>query len=113
MGINFNVKPVPMNLDEIDEQQRDMLMGWYEQNHPTVREKLEAGADIDSFSDDELRGISAWKKDVDFRAEYIKFLSESCMDFEKKVPDEYWRRDDLPYSTVKEAWDFFTERRSV
>ena len=113
MGTKFFVKPVPINLDDIDETQRQMLLGWYEENHPTVKEKLESGADIDSFSDEELLGISAWKKDVEFRSKYIKYLAESCMQFEKAIPEDNWKRDDLPYSVVKEAWDFFTERRVV
>ena len=113
MGTKFFVKPVPINLDDIDEKQRQMLLDWYGEHHPTVKEKLESGADLDSFSNEELLGISAWKKDVEFRAEYIKYLAESCMQFEKAIPEENWKRDDLPYSVVKEAWDFFTERRVV
>jgi len=113
MGIKFQVKPVPMNVEELDQQQRDMLMSWYEQNHPSLKEKLEQGADMEDYTTEEIFAISGWKKDVEFRAEYIKFLAESCMEFDRKVPEEFWAQDDLPYSVVREAWDFFTERRSA
>lgn len=113
MGIGFQVKPVPMNLEDIDEKQRNMLMDWYGENHPSLKEKLDGDADVDSFTVDELKAVTAWKKDVAFRSKYIKFLATSCMDFDKQVPEDYWAMDELPYSVVKEAWDFFTERRSV
>jgi len=113
MGIKFQVKPVLMNVEELDQQQRDMLMSWYDEHHPTLKEKLEQGVDIEAYTTEEMIAISAWKKDVEFRAEYIKFLAESCMEFERKVPEDYWAKDDVPYSVVREAWDFFTERRSA
>lgn len=113
MGINFQVKPVPINLEDIDDSQRSMLLEWYADNHPSVKQKLEDGDDIETFDIEELKAISAWKKDKAFRSKYIKFLAQSCMDFDKPVPDDYWEKDELPYSVVKEAWDFFTERRAI
>lgn len=113
MGIPFQVKPVPVSIQSIEKAQREMLMGWYEEHHPSVKEKLEGGVDIDDFSIEEVLAIGAWKEDVEFRSRYLRFLAESSMQFEKPVPDEYWASEELPYSTIRESWDFFTERRSV
>lgn len=111
MGKEFTVKPTPLNMADVDSEIREMLLGWYREKHPSLAEKLERGADIDELTKDEVMAVTAWQKDVDFRASYIRRMAESCMEFESPVPEEYWRRDDLPYSIVKEAWDFFCERR--
>lgn len=111
LGIKYELKPSTINAQDLDQQQRDMLLGWYGEHYPTLKEKLVNGAEIEDYTNEELLGISEWKKDVDFRAEYIKFLAEHSMSFERKVPEDYWRRDDVPFGAVKEAWDFFTESR--
>ena len=113
MGIGFQVKPVPINVDSIEKEQREMLMSWYEEHHPSVKEKFESNTSIDDFTTEELIAVGGWKADVEFRAKYIRFLAEASMEFDKPVPEEYWASDSLPYSTVRECWDFFTERRTA
>jgi len=113
MGIPFELKPIPMRVDLIIEEHRDMLMDWYEENYPTLKEKIESGSSIDDLTTEEIEGVNAWKKDVDFRAKYIRFTAENSMQFEKPVPEDYWRSDDLPLSVVDNAWSFFTGRSQL
>lgn len=124
MGVRFEVKPTPINIDEVIDGVRDTLKEWYKENEPEVYKKMDGNKldlDITGEEDDgELERISklidslnAWKKDEEFRAEYLKKMANACMDFKKQPQDEVWARPDIEYSTIREAWDFFCERRSV
>lgn len=113
MGVKFSLKPTPLNIDEVDEKKRSMLMDWYKENEPELHEKL---VDIKSFDDltiEDLPKMNGWKKDVKFRSEYLKMVATLCMDFEKPIADDVWESGDLPLSTINEAWDFFSERRLI
>jgi len=110
MGIPFELKPIPIRADMIMEEQRKMLLDWYDEQMPGLSEKLESGMEIDAYSEEELEVLIGWKKDVDFRAKYIRFTAENSMQFDKPVPEDYWRSDDLPLSVVENAWSFFTGR---
>lgn len=113
MGISFELKPAPIRADIIQEEQRNMLLDWYGEHYPTLREKLESNASVDDLTDEEIEGLGGWKKDVDFRAKYIKYTAENSMQFEKPVPEDYWASDDLPLSVVENAWSFFIGRSQV
>lgn len=113
MGIKFTVKPTPLNVQELEETQRDMLLGWYEDHFPDTAKKVKDGADFDEYTGDDVKALNAWRMDVEFRSKYLKQMAEACMAFDKPVPESVWTRDDLAYSTIKEAWDFFCEKRLV
>lgn len=113
MGVDFYIKPTPLNVEELDDTRRDMIMSWYEENQPEVYEKLNKGAALEDYTVEDVENMNAWKKDVDFRTRYLKFMSETCMQFAKPMNDDIWSSDDIELSTITEAWDFFTERRLV
>ena len=120
MGVKFEVKPTPLNIDDIEQKARDMMIEWYEENEPEIVDKVKDGVskdEIDKMSNDEIIEYSkkskAWMKDVDFRSQYLKFKAESAMDFKGKLDEGTWRRDDLELSTIQEAWDFFCGNRTI
>lgn len=113
MGVKFSVKPTPLNVEEVDEQRREMLLSWYEKNEPEVHKKLNDGVSIEEYTVGDAEKLGGWKKDVEFRKGYLKFWAESCMEFHSKLDDSVWESNEIPLSTISEAWDFFTERRLV
>jgi hypothetical protein len=113
MGVDFYIKPTPLNVEDLDDTRRDMIMSWYEENQPEVYEKLNKGAALEDYTVEDVENMNAWKKDVDFRTRYLKFMAETCMQFAKPMNDDIWSSDDIELSTITEAWDFFTERRLV
>lgn len=113
MGTGFVVKPTPLNVNQVEEEQREMLLSWYKKHYPETHKKLKDGVEFDQYTADDLKALNAWREDVEFRAKYLKFMAESCMEFSKALPKDTWERDDLAYSTIKEAWDFFCERRLI
>ena len=114
MGVRFEVKPTPIRFDKVVEERRQMLLGWYKENHPKTYKKIEKGStDIDEYSLDDLDAINAWRLDEEFRAKYCRFTAEKCMKLDKKITDDTWKSDDLELGTLEEAWDFFTSRRQV
>jgi hypothetical protein len=113
MGIRFSVKPTPLNIEDIDKKRREMLMDWYKANAPELHSKLEAGVPLDDYTIEDADSINGWKKDVEFRSEYLKFWANACMRFEKPIADDVWSSDEIELSTISEAWDFFTERRMI
>lgn len=113
MGVDFYIKPTPLNVEDLDDTRRDMIMSWYQQNQPEVYDKLNRGASLEDYTVEDVENMNAWKKDVDFRTRYLKFMSETCMQFAKPMSDDIWSSDDIELSTITEAWDFFTERRLV
>ena len=40
MGVRFEVKPTPIRFDKVMDERRDMLLGWYKKNHPSLHEKI-------------------------------------------------------------------------
>lgn len=113
MGVEFYVKPTPLNVNEVEEKHRDMLMGWYEQNYPSTADKLKGDTEFSQYTEEDIKALNAWRLDVDFRSEYLKSMAEACMAFTKPISGDTWKRDDLEYSTIREAWDFFCEKRLV
>lgn len=113
MGVSFTVKPTPLNINQVEEEQREMLLAWYKEHYPDTHQKLSDNVDFDKYNAEDIKALNAWRQDVEFRAKYLKQMAESCMEFSKKLPDGTWERDDLAYSTIKEAWDFFCEKRLV
>jgi hypothetical protein len=114
MGVRFEVKPTPIRFDKVVEERRQMLLGWYKENHPKTYKKIEKGStDIDEYSLDDLDAINAWRLDEEFRAKYCRFTAEKCMKLDKQITDDTWKSDDLELGTLEEAWDFFTSRRQV
>lgn len=113
MGVDFYIKPTPLNVEDLDDTRRDMIMSWYQENQPEVHAKLDQGAALEDYTVEDVENMNAWKKDVDFRTQYLKFMAETCMQFAKPMSDDIWSSDDIELSTITEAWDFFTERRLV
>ena len=113
MGMKFTVKPTPLNVNQVEEEQRELLLSWYKEHYPETHKKLEDAVDFDSYTADDIKALNAWRQDVEFRSEYLKKMATTCMEFSKKPSEDVWERDDLPYSTIKEAWDFFCEKRLV
>ena len=113
MGVKFTVKPTPLNVQELEESVRETLLKWYEEHHPDTHKKVTEGVDFDEYTGTDVKALNAWRLDVEFRSEYLKKMAEACMAFEKPLPADVWTRDDLAYSTIKEAWDFFCEKRLV
>lgn len=113
MGIPFTVKPTPLNVNQLEKDQRQMLLDWYKEHHPDTAQKLEDGVDFDTYTQEDVQALNAWREDVEFRAGYLRKMAETCMDFSKAVPEDTWVRDDIAFSTIKEAWDFFCEKRLV
>lgn len=113
MGTTFTVKPTPLNVSIVEEQLREMLMGWYEAHHPETHTKIKDNVDFDKYTSEDIKAMSAWRLDVEFRSQYLRQMAEACMQFAKPISDDVWLRDDLAYSTIKEAWDFFSEKRLV
>ena len=113
MGVDFYIKPTPLNVEDLDDTRRDMIMSWYQENQPEVYAKLDQGASLEDYTVEDVENMNAWKKDVDFRTQYLKFMAETCMQFAKPMSDDIWSSDDIELSTITEAWDFFTERRLV
>ena len=112
-GVKFTVKATPINVEQVEKEVRDMLRGWYEEHYPDTFEKIDSNADVDEYSADDIRAMSAWRVDVPFRSKYLRKMAESCMKFEKSMPEDIWQSDELEYSTIREAWDFFCEKRLV
>lgn len=116
-GVKFEVKPTPLNIDEIEEESRDMMIEWYEENEPDIVEDVKNGLDLDSIDNDEamekINKMNAWKRDVDFRSTFLSFKAQNAMDFKGKLPDGIWKRDDIELSTIQEAWDFFCGNRRI
>ena len=113
MGIPFTVKPTPLNVNQLEKEQRQMLLDWYKEHHPETAKKLEDGVDFDNYTQQDVDALNAWRQDVEFRAKYLRKMAETCMDFSKSIPEDVWERDDVAFSTIKEAWDFFCEKRLV
>jgi len=113
MGIPFTVKPTPLNVNQLEKEQRQMLLDWYKEHHPETAQKLEDGVDFDNYTQEDVDALNAWRQDVEFRAKYLRKMAETCMDFSKPIPEDTWERDDVAFSTIKEAWDFFCEKRLV
>lgn len=114
MGVNFETKATPIRFDKLIDQRKDMLMQWYKDNVPSVHEKLSQDTvSFEDFSNEELEGINKWKLDETFRADYLKFIANTCMKFDKPIPEEVWASDELELSTIEEAWDFFIQRRQI
>ena len=113
MGIDFHVKPTPLNVNQLEEDHRDMLMAWYEESYPSTAEKLKGDTDFSQYDENDIKALNAWRLDVEFRSTYLRSMAESCMNFAKPIPEDTWKRDDLEYSTIKEAWDFFCEKRLI
>lgn len=113
-GYAFEVKATPIKFAKIDDQRRDMIREWYKKNHPKLHKKIvKDKVDMEDFTGQDLVDMQSWLEDVEFRAEYLKFQAMSCMKFKKEPDESIWASDDLEYSTIEEAWDFFTKRRSV
>lgn len=113
MGVDFSVKPTPLNVNDIEQDQRQMLLDWYKEHYPDTHQKLEDNVDFDQYTQDDIKALNAWRKDVEFRSEYLKKMATACMAFAKPIKDDVWTQDDLEFSTIKEAWDFFCEKRLV
>lgn len=107
-GVKFEVKATPLNVEEIQEESQNMIRGWYKENEPDIAEKLERDdLEIDDFDQEDIKALSAWKKDKEFRSNYLKHKAESAMDFKGRLPDGIWESDTIELSTIQEAWDFF------
>ena len=51
MGVRFEVKPTPIRFDKVVEERRQMLLGWYKDNHPKLHKKLEDDkASVDDYT---------------------------------------------------------------
>jgi len=111
MGIPFTVKPTPLNVNQLEKDQRQMLLDWYKEHHNETYEKLQSDTPIEEYTNGDVEALNAWREDVEFRAQYLRKMAEACMDFSKAVPEDTWVRDDIAFSTIKEAWDFFCEKR--
>lgn len=119
-GIHFQVKPTPIAIRKIEREVNEMLRGWFEKHHPDVLEKTYTEEDIRSASPEQLEEISAffdkqfeWMADEEFRAKYAKTMAGYAMAFDSPVPEHIWASDELEYSTIREAWDFFCGRRRI
>jgi len=113
MGVEFYVKPTPLNINELEEKNRNMLLDWYKEHYPDTAAKLSGEAEFSEYTNEDINALNAWRLDVEFRSKYLRSMAESCMAFAKPIPEETWVRDDLEYSTIREAWDFFSEKRLV
>lgn len=120
MGVDFEVKPTPINIAKVKEDKKNMLMDWYKEKYPSLHDKVDKineSTDPDSSLDDldwdDITNLDSWRLDVDFRSKYCKFMADSCMSFAKAIPDDVWRSDSLEHGTIQEAWDFFTNRLQV
>lgn len=113
MGVEFYVKPTPLNINELEEKNRNMLLDWYKEHYPTTAEKLSGESEFSDYTAEDINALNAWRLDVEFRSKYLRGMAEACMSFAKPLPEDTWVRDDLEYSTIREAWDFFSEKRLV
>lgn len=114
MGVRFEVKPTPIRFDKIVEDRRQMLLGWYKQNHPKTHKKIiSESANFEDYNTQDLEAINGWRMDEEFRAKYCKFTADHCMKLETPIKDNVWKSDELELGTLEEAWDFFTNRRQV
>ena len=113
MGVKFTVKPTPLNVNQLEEEQREMLLSWYKEHYPETHKKLEDGVDFEQYTAEDIKALNAWRQDVEFRSGYLKRMAETCMQFSKKLPEDTWEQDDIAFSTIKEAWDFFCEKRLI
>lgn len=119
-GIHFYVKPTPIAIRKIAAEIDEMIRSWYKENHPEVLDKYYSDNDIKNATDEELKEIAdyfeaqlKWMEDVEFRSKYCRKMAETAMAFDKPVPDEVWESDNLEWSTIREAWDFFRGRRTA
>lgn len=112
-GVKFTVKPTPINVSQVETDVRDMLREWYKEHYPGTFGKIDGNTDFEDYTAEDIKALNAWRTDVEFRAKYLRKMAESCMKFEKPVPEGVWASDDLEYSTIREAWDFFSEKRLV
>lgn len=126
-GIHFKVKPTPIAIEKYEKEISDMWLEWHKKNQPEavdppeiVGQFLAEQVSFKDMSDDDMKAvegyitsIKAWRQDVDFRSKILRRKAELAMDFEKPVPEDVWTSDDLEYSTIEEAWDFFCGRRST
>ena len=114
MGVRFEVKPTPIRVDKVVEERRQMLLGWYKENHPKLHKKLDNDKiSIDDYTMEDLEALNGWRLDEEFRAKYCKYTAQHCMKLDKEITDDTWKSDDLELGTLEEAWDFFTNRRQV
>ena len=114
MGVRFEVKPTPIRCDKVMDERRDMLLGWYKKNHPSLHEKIISDDyDVEDYTLEELNAINGWRFDEKFRGKYCKFTADHCMKLDKELDKDTWESDDLELGTLEEAWDFFTNRRQV
>lgn len=119
-GVHFQVKPTPIAIRKFEREVNEMLRGWFEEHHPEVLSKTYTEKDIREASPEQLEEISEffsaqmkWMEDEEFRAKYCRKMAEYCMAFDSEVPEEIWTSDELEYSTIREAWDFFCGRRRI
>lgn len=119
-GFHFYVRPTPIAIRKIEKQVNDMMRGWYEENYPDILDKYYTSEDIQNADDEKLKEIAdfyekqfKWMEDVEFRARYCQTMADHAMDFDSPPPEDIWKRDDLEYSTIREAWDFFCGKRRI
>lgn len=119
-GIHFHVKPTPIAIRKIEEEVNGMMREWYSEHYPEVQEQYYSTNDIENASPEQLKEIAEyyekqfkWMEDVEFRARYCKAMAENAMAFDSEPPKDIWERDDLEYSTIREAWDFFCGKRRI
>lgn len=119
-GIHFYVKPTPIAIRKVEKEVNEMMQEWYKENHPEVLDTYYSNNDIENADAEELKQIAEyfekqfkWMEDVEFRSRYCKTMAEHAMDFDSQPPDDIWKRDDLEFSTIREAWDFFCGKRRI
>tara|TARA_R100001086_G_scaffold123462_1_gene63620 strand:- start:833 stop:1252 length:420 start_codon:yes stop_codon:yes gene_type:complete len=120
-GYKFEIKPVTFEAHEVAEELDEMFKKWHDENNKLYKsffeehkQDLESG-DFDKLEElfEKMPKLKLWQSDEDFRAEFIRKKAETSMKFDKDIPDDFWKRKDLEYGTVQEAWDFFIGKRVV
>lgn len=115
-GCRFRLKPTPINFNKYVEQRAELLQGWMKENKPVVYEKLFGKEkDLGSLTDEELVSLNDWLEDEEFRAKYLQFMADACMEFfgEPKPSEALWKSESLQFEVVETAFDFFTKMRLV
>lgn len=116
-GIPFEVKPTTVKASIISEELRKEMSDWMEANNKDwlkfvkehsseiANDSLDLSGNIPEYKD--------WIMDADFRGKRFKKMAYASMSFESKVPSSLWASDELEYSQIEEAFDFFTRKRSI
>lgn len=120
-GHKFSVKPESLMARKVDAELKEDMKVWQEKNNAdylkwskdnaeAIKNAL-ADKDYDLFVD--APTSEDWKLDEEFRANRFKKMADACLKFDKEPPAELWKSDEIEYSTLEEAFDFFTGVRKA